>query len=279
MKLFTLAINRPLFLLVSAVLLCACNDENTKQAKVEASTSSATVKKTYRVATSVDFPPFVQRGAKGEAIGLDIELLDAIAEEQNIQFTYELRKWDGIFNDLNAGKYDVVATVFVTPERRQSLALSQSYMDMRWALALKDRKAEGVMPFQSFDEALKNIKVFTTEFGTGAYERLQEKTKGSNIKIVESVSPYAEIATVLKKEAQAAFDGSRTLQYYAKTRSGAEQTKLYVLVDNNVEPTEIAFALKKGRRDDLMNQINAGLEKIKANGKYNQIKEKWIGVE
>ncbi|MDO4693247.1 MAG: transporter substrate-binding domain-containing protein, partial [Eikenella sp.] len=54
--------------------------------------------------------------------------------------------------------------------------------------------------------------------------------------------------------------------------------KLRTLVDTGFEKEYYGFALRKGRDDDLMAKLNAGLAAIKADGTYDQIYAKWFNT-
>lgn len=82
----------------------------------------------------------------------------------------------------------------------------------------------------------------------------------------------------MKGEADAAYDSSRVLQYYAHTRSKDPSTQLYLLNDPNAPTNPAAFTFKKGHNDELVTKLNAGLQQIKANGELQKIQEKWFGT-
>ena len=262
--------------------LTACNKQNdatncqaTKSTPVAAENSSLPV---YRVATLSVFPPFVQRDGRGIPIGFDIDLLNEIGKEEGFQLQYTTKLWQGILEGLNTNQHDIVAAgVVVTPERQKLYDFSNNYMDTQWALVLKDKTAEGKPPFKSFNEAVRASKVFTTEYGAAGQATLEKIVADNQATMINSETPYLEIANVLSGKADAAYDNARVLEFYVFMYSKDPKTKMYTLVNPNSPVNQFSFAVKKGRNDDLLNKINSGLKKLKDNGKYQQIREKWFG--
>lgn len=64
--------------------------------------------KVYKIATDINFPLFQYRNSRNELIGIDIELLEAIAKNQN--FKYEILElgFQGAINALNNGEVDAI---------------------------------------------------------------------------------------------------------------------------------------------------------------------------
>lgn len=274
--------NRLGLLSVFMCVLTACNKQNDATTTEAAASTPATTAHSglpvYRVATLAAFPPFVQRDGRGNPIGFDIDLLNEIGKEEGFQLQYKMQLWQGILEELNSNQHDIVAAgVVVTPERQKLYDFSDNYMDTKWALVLKDKTAEGKPPFKSFNEAVRASKVFTTEYGAAGQATLEKIVSDNQTTMINSETPYLEIANVLNGKADAAYDNARVLEFYVFTRSQDPTTKMYTLIDPNSPVNQFSFAVKKGRNDDLLNKINSGLKKLKDNGKYQQIREKWFG--
>lgn len=143
--------------------------------------------------TIENFAPFGIRDKKGHATGFDVDVLNAVAKSQGIQFSYEIKLWSGLLEGLNSDKHDIVSAVVVTPDRQAAYGFSEAYVDTQWALMLKDRSAENKAPFKSFDDAVKNSKVFTTEYGAAGQSALEKIVQENNAQMTDSKSPYMEM--------------------------------------------------------------------------------------
>lgn len=253
--------------------------ESVPAQKVEASKTTAP-SVIYNVATLSSFPPFVLSDEKGKAAGFDMEVLNAIGEKEGFGLNYVILPWDGMLDGLNAGKHDIVATgVVMTAERKALYDFSDPYLDMQWSMLLKEDAAKGKPRYKTYDEALGAIKTVTSQTGAAGLPALKQAVSHrSDVTITEVDSPFLEIQNVVQGKVDAAYDISPVFQYYAQTPDLKSQN-LYVLMNENSPKEYLGYAVKKGRNDDLLKKINSGLAKIKADGTYDKIHEKWFHVQ
>lgn len=267
----------------TGLMLAACGDK-AAQPKAAASgaaapapaVSTASDKNVYRVATMEDFPPFVMRDEKGLPTGFDIDLLNAIGESQGIKFSYEMKIWSEILPGLAAGKHDIGTSITINDERKQQYGFSDAYIDARLALILKDNSHENKPVFASFAEAVKNSKTLTAQTDSAPYNIAQKIAQDNNVKLIGSESTYTVVNNVVKGNADAAYDNEVVLNYFAAKYNTDPKTKVYTVADTDRPSEAIGFAIKKDRNDGLAEKINKGLQELKANGKYEQIKNKWF---
>lgn len=100
----------------------------------------AEAKPSYIIATDTTFAPFEFQDANGEYVGIDMDLLKAIAEDQG--FEYELRPFgfNAALQALEAGQVDaVIAGMNITPERQQVFDFSDPYFSSGVQFAVLDR--------------------------------------------------------------------------------------------------------------------------------------------
>ena len=267
-----------------ALLLAACGDAQPKAeqassqpALAEGATVPANAKE-YLVGTIASFPPFVQRDEMGKASGFDIDLLTAIGEAQGFKVKFIIAPWKGSLEMLNTGERDIIATgVVITPERQQIYDFSDPYLDTQWMAVLKEDAAAGKPRYKTFAEAVANSKTFVTQGGAAGVPMLKQALQGKEGQIQEVDSQFMEIKEVANQKIDVAYDISRVLQYYTHTLG--EEQKLYGLIDPNSAVDHFGYVVKKGRADDLLANINAGLKKIKDDGTYQKIYEKWYGKD
>ncbi len=232
----------------------------------------------YLVGTISSFPPFVMRDELGGAYGFDMDVMTAIGEQQGFGVKFIIAPWKGTLEMLNTGERDIIATgVVITPERQEIYDFSDPYLDTQWMAVLKEDAAAGKPRYKTFEEAMANSKKFVTQGGAAGVPVLKKALQGRVGEVQEVDSQFMEIKAVINGQADVAYDISRVLQYYTHTL-GAEQ-KLYGLIDPNSEVNHFGYVVKKGRTDDLLPKINAGLKAIKQNGTYQKIYEKWYGKD
>lgn len=260
--------------------------DNTKVAASEpAPAQTAAASKTtapsvvYNVATMSSFPPFVMSDEMGKAAGFDMEILNAIGEREGFGLNYVILPWDGMLDGLKTDKHDIVATgVTITDERKALYDFSDPYLDMRWAVLLKE---DATKPrYQTYDQALAGVKTIVAQTGAASLPALKEaltKIRRSDVAVSEVNSPFLQVQYVVQGKAEAAYDNSPAFQYYAQAPD-LKGKGLYVLLDENSPQKYLGYAVKKGRNDDLLKKINSGLAKIKADGTYDKIYQKWFSA-
>ena len=62
--------------------------------------------KNFRIATDTVFKPFEYPDENGEQVGIDMEILAAIAEDQGFEYTMDVLGWDASIAACQAGQAD-----------------------------------------------------------------------------------------------------------------------------------------------------------------------------
>lgn len=82
------------------------------------------------VGTEVFYAPMEYLDENDELTGFDMELIQAMADEMNLEIQVVNMTWDSIFTGLDRKEYDViVSSLSKTKERDEKYALTESYMD------------------------------------------------------------------------------------------------------------------------------------------------------
>ena len=225
--------------------------------------------KTYTMAVDATYPPFAFEDDKGNIIGFDIDLIKAIGEQQGFRVQPLANAWDGIFTTLDNGTRDIVgSSVAITPERQQKMDFSTPYMESYFAIAYKD-------PTITSLDSLKTKKVGVQ--AGASYIPIIKSIVTSPDGVQEFKTTYLAYQALLTGKVDGVADDINILNYETKqlaTKTDTSQVK--TLEIPNTEKKIIAFAIKKGRTD-LAQQLNSGLDKIKADGTYDKIYSKWFG--
>ena len=73
---------------------------------------------TYIAATEPTYAPFDTTDEDGNIVGFDMDLLNAIAEDQGFKVEYKAFEFDAIVPAVNAGNADIVAAAMNVTEKR-----------------------------------------------------------------------------------------------------------------------------------------------------------------
>ncbi|MDY4395410.1 transporter substrate-binding domain-containing protein, partial [Bacillus thuringiensis] len=85
---------------------------------------------TYVVATDITFAPFEFQDASGKFVGIDIDLINEIAADQNFTVTIKPLGFDAALQAVQANQADgVIAGMSITDERKKVFDFSDPYFE------------------------------------------------------------------------------------------------------------------------------------------------------
>ncbi len=222
----------------------------------------------YVIATDKGFSPFEFQDAEGNIVGIDMDILAAVAEDQG--FTYDLQYvgWDAAIAACQAGQADgMIAGASITDERKASgWIFSDGYYDATQGMAVaKDSD------IASFDD-LKGKKV-AVKNGTMSNNYAESIKDQYGFEVVTFPTSPDMYQAVLGGQVVACFDDTPILKYNIKI--GELDMKFVEGTEN--EPAQYGFAIFDADKQELVDKFNAGLANIKASGKYDEIIAKYLG--
>lgn len=260
--------NKWFCMLMCVVMLLACMQEDGSQGSKKINENKRiTSLKTYKV-TAYPYMPFVIRDGKGEVGGFEIEILQAIAKNQNIRFEFVpmLTNWEMLFKSIENQQNDLLsAAMYPNPERAARFEISEPYMDTRFMLLA----GKGVMVNGLADLRGKRLAVFVNSM---AEREILSLPYAKEISLVPIKSVYEGVKAVLAGEADVVYGDGVVLKYYAN-QFQAQGVRLSV--DAHAEKHQFVFLISKGNRE-LLATVNAGLAAIQADGTLDRIKHKWL---
>ena len=86
--------------------------------------------KKYTIATDTTFAPFEFEGDDGNMVGIDIELVNAIAEKKGFEVEWQYIGFQAAMTALESGEADgMIAGMSITDERKEKYDFSQKYTE------------------------------------------------------------------------------------------------------------------------------------------------------
>ncbi len=236
---------------VGCFALTSCGGEEAK-----------TGEKHFVVATDKGFSPFEFQDADGNIVGIDMDILKAIAEDQG--FTYDLQYvgWDAAIAACQSGQADgMIAGASITDERKESgWIFSDGYYDATQGMAVaKDSKIAGFADLKGKKVAVKN--------GTMSNQYAESIKKEYGFEVVTFSTSPDMYQAVMGGQADACLDDTPILKYNIKI--GELDMKFVDGTEN--DPAQYGFAIFDAENQELVDLFNAGLKNIKENGKYDEI--------
>lgn len=221
--------------------------------------------KTYIIGTDVTFAPFEFQDANGNFVGIDMDLLKAIAEDQG--FKYEIRPlgFNAAVQALEAKQVDaVIAGMSITEERKQKFDFSDPYFDSGVIMAI-DKDNDTVSSYK--DLKGKRVAVKTGTEGASFAASIQDKYGFDIVTFDDSSNMYEDVKT---GNSVACFDDYPVLAYGVKQGNGLK------IVTDKEAGNSYGFAVAKGENAELLQMFNTGLANLKESGQYEKILDKYL---
>jgi polar amino acid transport system substrate-binding protein len=225
-------------------------------------------KKVLRVGTSPDFPPFEYIDEKtGEVVGIDIDLVKALANKLGYDVQIIQMDFDGLIPALLNKQIDVIASgMTITEERAQIVAFTVPYWRADQAILVhKDSSYE----FKSLDDLVG--KTVGVQSGTTAQLMLQdfvnETGKNINIKI------YSSYVLAVQDLENGNTDAVVVDSPVAKMFENVRNVKITGIIQTN---ENYGFAVRK-EDAELLNKLNNALKEFLNSAEWQAILQKYLG--
>lgn len=220
---------------------------------------------TYRVGIDTTYPPFeFEEG--GEYKGIDIDLINAIAENQGFAIEFSPMDFSGIIPALQADQLDVaIAGMSITDERKEIVDFSDPYFDAGLSLVVAEDNSD-ITALEDLEGKTVAVKSGTT----GAqFARDNEAEYGYEISQFEdSPSMFQEVSN---GNADVLLEDYPVIAYAIAESGLALKT-----VGDRLTGDQYGIAVLKGENADLLEKINAGLQELRDSGEYDEILNEYI---
>ena len=216
----------------------------------------------YVFATDATWPPFEFIDENGNLTGFEVELMPLIGEHVGVTMTVENIPWDTIFAGLANGQYDGVASgVTITEERKMSMDFSTPIASQGQVVIVMTES--DVQSVNDLAGRKVGVQIGTTgDFALDDYNVEKRQYDDIGLAILDMVNGNIDACvcdSIIASDFVLANEN-----YKGMLRTAGEP----------FTSEEIAIAVKKGNTE-LLNLINEGLEAMKADGSYDELKAKW----
>jgi polar amino acid transport system substrate-binding protein len=243
-------------MIASLSLLAACGGGNS---------GGGTAEKTYKIATDTTFAPFEFTDKDGNFVGIDLELLDAIAKDQGFKYEINSVGFDAALQAVTSGQADaIIAGCSIRDDRKEVLDFSDPYFDSGVVMGIAADNTD-IKGYE--DLAGKKVAAKTGTEGLTFAESIKAEYGFEIVVFDDSAIMYAD---VLADNSQACFEDYPVVGYGISQGSGLK------IVTEMEQGSSYGFGVKKGQNPELIEMFNAGLKNVKANGTYQAILDKYI---
>jgi polar amino acid transport system substrate-binding protein len=216
------------------------------------------------VGSDTAFPPFESMNGN-VAEGFDVDLMNAIGDELGLQVVFMTEGFDTLIPTVKAGgKFDVIASAMtITDERKQEIDFSDPYIDSNQSIAVRN-------DFNFTDESSLKGKKVGAQAGTTGLAWAQENIPGADI--VEFKTATDALNSLQAGRVDAVVNDLPVTAWLIKDASKGLKIAKEI-------PTgeQYGFGLSQDN-PQLTAAINQALAKLKENGKYDEVYQKWFGA-
>lgn len=224
--------------------------------------------KKWVIASDTVFKPFEYTDASGNFVGIDVDIVAAVAADQGFDYEIKSLGWDAAIAACQAGQADgMIAGASITEERKANGWLfSDGYYTATQSMTVAaDSDISGFDGLKGKDVAVK-----TGTQGAAYAESLKDEYGFNLVYFEDSPTMYQ---AVLGGQCVACFEDTPIMQATIKDNGLA----LKCLEDTANAGGDYGFAIFNADNQELLDMFNKGLANIKANGTYDQILAKYLG--
>lgn len=238
------------------------------EAPAAATEAPAASGKKWVIASDTVFKPFEYTDASGNFVGIDVDIVAAVAADQGFDYEIKSLGWDAAIAACQAGQADgMIAGASITEERKANGWLfSDGYYTATQSMTVAaDSDITGFDGLKGKDVAVK-----TGTQGAAYAETLKDEYGFKLVYFEDSPTMYQ---AVLGGQCVACFEDTPIMQATIKDNGLA----LKCLEDTANAGGDYGFAIFNADNQELLDMFNKGLANIKANGTYDQILAKYLG--
>lgn len=224
---------------------------------------------TYKVATTGTGAPMTLKDDKGNLAGIDIDVIQAIGQQEGFKIEFVPTTWSNLFVGLDEGKYDIaISGISWTEEREGKYGTSQGYFFSPASFAYVDN---GNKQLNSLAD-LKGLKV-------GALvDSKHEKTahEVGALEVVATKGGFETFANLMRGQIDVFIHDYADLREYQKNYPN--QKVVIKNIENESQKGAYLVILTQKSNSELLAKIDSGIAKLKADGTIDQISKKHLDV-
>lgn len=246
-----------LVVIISIVMVgCGTDKEGS-----DSSNSGEGSKEKLVIATDATYAPMEYMDDKGKIVGIDIEIVNAIAEAAGVEVEFKNYGWEPLFPAVKGGEVDfAVSSITITEDRQKEFDFTDPYFKANQLILVPEES--DVTNFEDLKDKKVSAQINTT--GHIVVGELLGKTS-KNIVATETM-PFA-IMEMINGNADAAVGDNAVIIDYQKNNPNV---KLKLIEDPSFEIEYYGLMVKKGNQE-VLDILNEGIKIIKENGKLKEI--------
>ncbi len=220
-----------------------------------------------KICANIKHPPFEFINEKGVIEGFNIDITKSIAKEMGFDVQIELLEWTEAIKKMELKECDAIQGMSISRERIEKYVFATEYITVfHSAIALIDRNDLNDLT------NLNDYNVAVQE--NDGYELIKKmRSRGNNKPMLVSANHEENLRLLLSGEVDIVIGNKLTLLYYMD-KLGIKGG--FKLLGKPLNITRYGIAFRKGN-SNIAFKFKIGMDRIKANGVYESIYDKWFG--
>lgn len=218
------------------------------------------------------YPPFASPDASGNWVGWEVEMIGAICKAAELECAITPVAWDGIIPSLTGGQIDaIMASMSITDERMKTIDFSNKYYNTPTVIVAA--KGSGITPTaEGLAGKIIGVQVSTVH---ADYVNKYFAPTAAEVKVYQTQDEANQDLAAGRIDATQA--DSIALDAFLATDSGKAccENVGAVADDPAILGLGVGVGLRKGE-DELKAKFNAGIEKVRTDGTYDEITKKYF---
>lgn len=221
-------------------------------------------KDTIKFAAETTYPPF--EFADGDKYqGFDVDLANAIGKELGKKVEFVSMGFDALIPALQSGQIDAIASgMVITKAREEKINFSDPYYDVKLTMVVKKDNNS-----INSEADIAGKKVAAQIGTTGAF--LAKEKPNTEVKEFDTIPNM--IQDLENGNVDIVMLDEPIAKYYIQ-KGGNKDLKIIPVA---LQDHALGIGVAKNN-PELLKDINAALKKLKANGEYKKLEDKWFGT-
>ena len=228
---------------------------------------------TIRVAIDPTYKPFTYKTDDGQPAGFDVDIAQALCAHMKAKCVFVEQVWDSMIPGLQARKYDaIISSMSITEERAKVVDFTGKYYNTPSRIVVHNNIQTDGTPASLKGKNIGVLKGSTQE----AYAMGELKPAGVNIASYEAQDQvYLDMKSGRLDGTVA--DALEVQGGFLSTADGKDYRFVGKPLASFVQyfGTGIGIAVRKNT-PDLRDQLNGGIQAIRANGEWQKISDKYF---
>ena len=229
------------------------------------STISFANAETLKIGTEATFAPFEFTDDKSNIIGYDVDIIKAIGEAEGLDIKIVNMPFDALIPGVLTTQLDgAIAGITITEDRAKMVNFSEPYYKSGISAIIRPADKDKYTSFESLKKSRLCAQIGTT--GANAAQEVS-----GNVGTYNTVpEAFMELKS---KGCEAVLNDRPVNAYFLQTKKDTT----YMEINELLNGENYGIIVSKNQ-PEILQKINDGLQKIRANGKFAEINKKWFNT-